>query len=76
MKLCALHVALLTGTTTSLTEGDILARIEAVEAKNAEMKAENAEITAKNAEVTAKYAEIQAENAEIKAMLTRRPLAS
>jgi hypothetical protein len=38
--------ALLTATTTALTEGDILARFDALEAKNAKLEAENAEIKA------------------------------
>jgi hypothetical protein len=51
-----LFAAFFTATaTTALTEGDILARIEAVEAKNADM--------------TAKYTAMKAENAEIKATL-------
>lgn len=45
--------ALFTATATALTEGDILARFEALEAKNMKLEA-------KNTEITAKYTEIQA----------------
>jgi hypothetical protein len=44
---------LFTATATALTEGDILARFETLEVKNAVIKAENAEITAKYAEIQA-----------------------
>jgi hypothetical protein len=60
--LCCFFATTLLTATAALTEGDILTRFEALEAKNAE-------ITAKYTEVTAKYTEIQAENAEIKATL-------
>jgi hypothetical protein len=44
---------LLLGVAAALTEGDILARFEALEARNAKLEANNAKLEAKNAEIQA-----------------------
>jgi hypothetical protein len=68
-NLFACATALAAAGAGALTDSDILRRLEALEAKNAEMKAEFTEVTAKNADLTRKYADITAKYTEIQATL-------